>query len=204
LKGLRNDLKKELLIFINSILLVLLISVTALYIVKTNQDIPSAGTQFRESMITIEDIKKNYNNREIVNITNYLNYVLVESSINTTGGSMYELWNLKNGDSDILPVGPIYACLYKMINPNKIVFAADGRSTIGDYKRFPFYIECLRNKEYPSERSDFYKEEIPQYVEIDEPEEFGPKHKEASVSSNTVLGKYAIEGVNVHSMALKF
>lgn len=128
--------------------------------------------------ITIEDIKQNYVSREIINITEFKNkYVLVESK-EAGLASGFDLYNLETGDRDILPTGPNYVQLDRIVDENRIIFLADGRNNLNSERGFPFYIVCSREIENTSSESDSIATYQTKYFNIIEKVEFGNKSNE--------------------------
>lgn len=196
-------MKKKSIIIIISIFVILPILIVILLLPNRTQKITSDNKEAKENKISIEDVKKYYIDREIVNITTFSNYELVESKYKD-GNECYEFWNLNDGDRDVLPVGPNHVKLYKIVNPDKIVFLADGRNTLDGYISFPFYIECMRNKEYPNEDGDFYRIDIKRYADINEINEFGGRHVEEKADPGTLIPEYNIAGIKTTFTGIEF
>lgn len=128
------------------------------------------GQQHQE--LTIDDIKLSFTDREVVNLTRYGQYALVETHKDTLANSFY-WFNLKTGDKDILPTGPNYAKLEKIVNEDNIYFTADGRNHINGYRAFPFYIYAHRFRDDPDSEFDFRRSNQLRYLNLDEKVTFG-------------------------------
>lgn len=128
------------------------------------------GQQHQE--LTIDDIKLSFTDREVVNLTRYGQYALVETHKDTLANSFY-WFNLKTGDKDILPTGPNYAKLEKIVNEDNIYFTADGRNHINSYRSFPFFIYAHRLRDDPNSEFDFARSNLLRYLNLDEKVDFG-------------------------------
>jgi len=128
--------------------------------------------------ITIDEIKQNYEGREIINIIEFKNkYVLVESR-EAGIASGFDLYNLETGDRDILPIGTNYVQLDRIDDENRMIFLADGRNNLNSERGFPFYIVCSRGEENVSSDSDFIATYQTKYFNVNEVVEFGNKSNE--------------------------
>ena len=143
---------------------------------ENNEAVSDVNTS--SNKLTIEDINKLYSNGEIINITSYeSDYVLVESSEGEQ--PMFELFNLKNGDRDIMPIGHYYASLEKIQSKNSITFTTTGKNALNSRMNFPFTINCIRNEENPISNTDFVCQYGDKYLNISDSIEFGGKGSEA-------------------------
>lgn len=177
----------------NSIVLLIILSISFMIIgctqkskVNINEnEIPNKIDNERK--LSLEDVKKKYNDKEIVNIVTYKHYVLVESSRDTYANS-FHWYNLATGDMDILPVKPHYCKLEKIVHENHITFLADGTNHINHAKVFPFSIECRKDEDDEDFRA-YYRDK---YFKINEATEFGQKENE--VISNV---KVTLNGIEI-------
>lgn len=134
------------------------------------------------SVLTLEDIEEKYkteNLGEIVEISNFGgNYVIVEY-LPGGDGHWFDLYNLKTGDRDIMPLDCPNASLHSFgSNPDGVIFEADGVSPGNGHKYFPYYIICTRAEEVTGSEHDFHMQTRDLYKPIDEGLEFGVKSNE--------------------------
>lgn len=138
----------------------------------------SGWSNYLEKKLTIEDIKKKYTDRKIINIINYKDYVLVESQRDYPEASQFDWYNLRTGDMDILPTSPNYAQLVKVITEDKMLFVTNGKNDVSPHSTFPFYIECYRGEENVNSQYDFRDRYITKYLSVDQGVHFGNKDDE--------------------------
>lgn len=113
-----------------------------------------------KNVFTIEKIKENYKTEKINDIKQFIGnsgmqYALV-SYVDKYKMNAFDIYNLKTGDRDILPVNPYKVTLENINNENEIVFFANGEDSNTCHTIFPFKITCYRNDENIKSNMDFY------------------------------------------------
>ena len=98
--------------------------------------------------LTIEDIKKNYqDDRNINDITVFKDkYVLVEWQ-QPRNANRFDLYNLDTGSKEHVYGSFYYVNLEEIVSENWFVFLADGRNNINAHVSFPFILEYKRGAE---------------------------------------------------------
>ncbi len=120
----------------------------------SSEDVESSNIK-NETKISIEEIKKNYIEEEILNIKQINeNIVLVESQIETFA-NRFDIYNLDTGDKDTLPTMPEYVTLHSIENENYLIFLSSGKNSETNIGTFPNFIRCIRVKEEPNSENDF-------------------------------------------------
>lgn len=143
--------------------------------------------------VALDDIKKRYNggeNGNLVNTTEYKNYVLVEYKKNNQ--NYFEWYNLSTGDRDLLPVWDTHAKLMNIVDKNTLVFLSDGYHISSNYSGFPYIIECQRIEERLDRNDDFFKKYIDKYYRLDDGIDFGN-----SAKSKITAVKSTLSGVEI-------
>lgn len=143
--------------------------------VNIKKDKNTNGTD--DCKLNIEDIKKNYSEDEkILNIVKINeDYILVESQ-RETYSNKFVLYNLKTGDRDIMPTGIEFVKLEKVENENHIVFLSSGINSECVFRKFPYYIRCIRVKNDIESTNDFIAIEEDKYFKINETISAGSKN----------------------------
>lgn len=112
------------------------------------------------NILTIDKIKENYKTEKIKDIKQFIGnsgiqYALV-SYEDKYKMNAFDIYNLKTGDRDILPINPYKVTLENINNENEIVFFANGEDYNTSHSTFPFKITCYRNAENVKSNMDFY------------------------------------------------
>lgn len=87
---------------------------------------------------TMEKIKEKYtteNIGKVVDISTYQNYVLVEYSNDSAISQGFDLYNLKTGDRDIMPLNS-KARVFQFASSDYIVFESDGVNPLNGHRFF--------------------------------------------------------------------
>lgn len=130
-------------------------SCTAVNNKRTNTSENNEISKLSNYKLTIEDVKKTYTEEKILNIVQVNDeYVLVESQRETCV-NIFELYNLKTGDKDIMPTRTEFVTLEKIENENYIVFLSSGKNSESAFGTFPYYIRCIRTKNDVKSTDDF-------------------------------------------------
>ncbi|WP_069650131.1 hypothetical protein [Caloranaerobacter ferrireducens] len=100
---------------------------------------------------------------------------MVESQ-RETYSNKFVLYNLKTGDRDIMPTGIEFVKLEKVENENYIVFLSSGKNSECVFRKFPYYIRCIRIKNDIESTNDFIALEEDKYFKINETISAGSKN----------------------------
>lgn len=170
-------MKRYVFLFILSLALILLLAGCELKPVSKDKD--KNAKPSGEYLLNREMIKEKYTTEglgEFVEASNFGDYVMIEYLV---GGDnhFFDLYNLKTGDRDIMPLDCPNASLHSF-GPNGVVFHSDGVSPGNGHRYFPYTIICTRVEEVTGREHDFYAERRELYKPIDEGVEFGVKSDE--------------------------
>ncbi len=105
--------------------------------------------------ISIEEIKKNYIEEEILNIKQINKSIVLVESQAETFANKFDIYNLVTGDKDTLPTMPEYVTLHNIENENYIIFLSSGKNSESNIGTFPKLIRCIRVKEDRNSETDF-------------------------------------------------
>lgn len=143
----------------------------------------AAETITAKKPLTVEDIKKNYTDGAIINITEYKDrYALVEHK-REKYANRFDLYDLITGEKNQMLTNSNYASLMNFVNENEIYFLSNGKTDINNSVVFPYIIKCYRKAENAEFNADFKIEELDYYAKISEQTNFGTKE-------NTVLYEF--------------
>jgi hypothetical protein len=124
----------------------------------------------QEKKLTIEDIKKNYTDRTIIDIIPFKeDFVLVEWKNSPRGASRFDLYNSKTGEMNRVYGSQYYVKIYKIVDEDRIIFLANGKNHINKYWKFPFLEDCRRVED--NERFIHFREK--KYFPIEDSVQFG-------------------------------
>jgi len=142
--------------------------------------------------LTLDDIKKNYTDAKILNITKInADFVLVESEQDTFANK-FALYNLKTGDIDVLPTMPEYVTLKKAVNENYFIFVDSGKNSESVFSSFPSILKCFRVSSGTNKSDNFTQEHENEYYDLNMSVQSGSK--EGSVLS---VIKVTFDGLEV-------
>lgn len=167
---------------------------------RSNQNIDPAvssvpkDTPKDASILTLEKIKEKYKKEsigEIIKTYDYKNYVLVEY-LNGAHQQRYDLFNLKTGDRDIMPLDS-EANVFDFSSGDRIVFKSLGINQLNDHKYFPYFITCNRVEEIIGSEYDFHMISRDLYKPINEEVEFGVKSGEMISDLRVTLTGFEME-----------
>lgn len=140
----------------------------------------AAETITAKKPLTVEDIKKNYADEAVINITEYKGrYALVEYQ-REKYASRFDLYDLITGEKNQMLTNSNYVSLLNFENENEIYFLSNGKTDISNFVTFPYIIKCYRKVKDAEINADFEIEEQDYYAKITEQTDFGNKE-------NTIL-----------------
>lgn len=147
----------------------------------------STKTKLRDNnVLTLDNIKQNYKTKPIKSIKQFSShYVLV--NIVEDNKDLFEVYNLKTGDRDILPTLPYKVTISKIFDENKIEFLANGESYESSNTTFPFKIICTRNVENVKSNFDFITSYESLYLNAEENVTLGRNVKSVINEINLLL-----------------
>lgn len=129
-----------------------------------------------QKVMSIEEIKKKYDENMIVNIFTQEPYALVEIKREGVNFANYfELYNLNTGEKSVVYTSELYANFYEMDVDSEhktITFLATGSNHINGVVDFPFAIICKKNE------SGYVFTKKDRYLPLDQKANFGSKFDE--------------------------
>jgi hypothetical protein len=130
---------------------------------------------FTKYKLTIKDIKKKYNENEIVEIKKYKDkYILVESKRKNEVNN-FDFYNLETGDWDRLFNDLDYMILLNIKNENELVFLSNGLNNESGFHGFPYIVKFIRYEENPEYDFGFKRIKEKAYFQLYESILFGNK-----------------------------
>ena len=122
---------------------------------NSSTEVSPATVSASGNKLTLDDIKKNYTDAKILNITNInTDFILVESKRDTFA-SEFDLYNLKTGDMEVLPTTTEYVTLKKVVNENYFVFEDSGKNSESPFSSFPRILNCIRTSNGTNRSDNF-------------------------------------------------
>lgn len=139
----------------------------------------------KDNLLTIDDVKGKYEDGKILDIkTIGDDYVLVESQRETFANE-FHLYNLENGDADVMPTIGEFVTLEEVKSEDHFIFLSSGQNSETSYGVFPYIIECIRVKNDISSLGDFMAIKKDKYFNLDESISSGSKSY--SILSDVVI-----------------
>jgi hypothetical protein len=137
----------------------------------------SVNTALQDTFkLTIDDINKKYTEDKITNINQFKEgYVLVES-VKETIGNRFDLYNLRTGEKDSLPIPQFgIVSLEQIVNENYFIFLSSGKDNDGPIGNFPYIIRCIRVKNEIDKSDNFTSLIEDKYFSLDKSAQSGSK-----------------------------